>query len=74
VESRGPSVGMVAECEVASQHSQGCSPLLCRLRTDGLAPSKPNSLSSIGAWLKRTALMVVLGEKLRRVLQATQPG
>jgi hypothetical protein len=50
------------------------APLLCRLRTDGLAPSKPNSMSSIGAWLKHTALMVVLGEKLRRVLQATQPG
>jgi hypothetical protein len=31
VESGGPSVGKVVECDVASSH-------LCRLRTDGLAP------------------------------------
>jgi hypothetical protein len=29
---------MVGECDVASRHFQDCSPCLCRLRTDGLAP------------------------------------
>jgi hypothetical protein len=38
-ESGGPSVGMGAECDVESQHLQGCSPCLCRWRTDGLAPA-----------------------------------
>jgi hypothetical protein len=37
VESEGLSVGKVGECDVASQHLQGCSPRLCRLRTDELA-------------------------------------
>jgi hypothetical protein len=32
-----PSVGNVGEWYVESQHLQGCSPHLCRLRTDGLA-------------------------------------
>jgi hypothetical protein len=51
---------------VESWHLQGCSPRLCQLRTDGLAPqasiertdrmlviwpSKPSSMSSIDAWL-----------------------
>jgi hypothetical protein len=31
-------VGKVREWYVASRHLQGCSPRLCRLRTDGLAP------------------------------------
>jgi hypothetical protein len=31
-------VGKVGEWYVASRHLQGCSPRLCRLRTDGLAP------------------------------------
>jgi hypothetical protein len=35
----GPLVGKVRECDVASQHLQGCSLRLCRLRTDGLAPA-----------------------------------
>jgi hypothetical protein len=35
-------------------------------------PSKPSSRPSTGAWLKPTASMAVLGEKLRRVLWATQ--
>jgi hypothetical protein len=34
-----PSVGKVGECDVESRHHQGCSPYLCRLRTDGLAPT-----------------------------------
>jgi hypothetical protein len=38
VKSGGPLVGKVGECDVVSRHLQGCSPLLCRLRTDGLAP------------------------------------
>jgi hypothetical protein len=37
-------------------------------------PSKPSSLLSTGAWLKRTASVVVLEEKLRWVPQVTQPG
>jgi hypothetical protein len=44
VESGGPSVANVEECDVESRHLQGCSPRLCQLRTDGLAPesaSKP---------------------------------
>jgi hypothetical protein len=32
------SVEKVGECDVVSRHLQGCSPRLCRLRTDGLAP------------------------------------
>jgi hypothetical protein len=31
-------VGKVRECYVESWHLQGCSPRLCRLRTNGLAP------------------------------------
>jgi hypothetical protein len=38
MESGGLSVGKVRECDVASRHLQGCSPHLCPLRTDGLAP------------------------------------
>jgi hypothetical protein len=37
-------------------------------------PGKPSSLPSIGASLKRTVSMDVLGEKLRRVPRTTQPG
>jgi hypothetical protein len=37
-------------------------------------PSKPSSLSSTDAWLKPTASLAGLGEKLRRVPQTTQPG
>jgi hypothetical protein len=62
VESRGPSVGKGGQCDVKSQHFQGCSPHFCQLRTDGLPPrasiectdrmlvlwpSKPSSLPSI---------------------------
>jgi hypothetical protein len=32
-------VGKVEEWYVANRHLQGCSPRLCRLRTDGLAPT-----------------------------------
>jgi hypothetical protein len=38
VESGGLSVGMVGEWYEESQHLQGCSPRLCQLRIDGLAP------------------------------------
>jgi hypothetical protein len=64
------------------------SPHLCRLRTEGLelvskywtyqshasvyGPSKPNSLPSIDAWLKPTASLAGLGEKLRWVPWTTQ--
>jgi hypothetical protein len=64
---------------VERRHLQGCSPLLSRLRTDGLAPceqvlnvpitcwwygpSKLSSLSSTDAWLKSIASLVGLGEK-----------
>jgi hypothetical protein len=85
-----PSVGKVGECDVASRHIQGYSLHLGRLRTDGLAPASKYwtywshasdidsvnqcTLSSIDAWLKRTAFMAVLGEKLRQVPRTTQPG
>jgi hypothetical protein len=78
---------MVKECDVVSRHLQGCIPRLCRLRINGLAPaskywmyrshagvyghSNPCSLLSTGAWLKCTASVVVLGEKLRWVPWAT---
>jgi hypothetical protein len=35
----GSSVGKVGEWCVESQHLQGYSPRLCRLKTDGLAPA-----------------------------------
>jgi hypothetical protein len=64
VEKWRPLVGKVGEWYVESWHLQGCSPRICRLRTDGLAPrasiertdrilvygpSKPSSLSAIEA-------------------------
>jgi hypothetical protein len=36
--SGGPSARKGRECDVESQHLQGCSPHLCRLRTNELAP------------------------------------
>jgi hypothetical protein len=33
-ESGGPSVGKGGENDVESRHLQGCSPCLCRLRTE----------------------------------------
>jgi hypothetical protein len=45
-------------------------PIACRW----YGPGKPSSLLSTTAWLKHTASMVVLGEKLRRVPWTTQPG
>jgi hypothetical protein len=66
------------------------SPRLCRIRTDGLSPvskysmyrshtgvyglSKPSSMPSIDAWLKPTASMAGLGEKLWWVPWTTQLG
>jgi hypothetical protein len=35
----GPSVGKDGECDMEIRHLQHCSPYLCRLRTDGLAPA-----------------------------------
>jgi hypothetical protein len=75
-----PSVGKVGEWFVKSWHLQGCSPHLCRLRTDGLAPASkywtyrshagdmgPISLLA-GCQQKLvfspTASLTVLGEKL----------
>jgi hypothetical protein len=37
-ESIGQSDGKGWECDVKSRHLQGCSPRLCRLRTNELAP------------------------------------
>jgi hypothetical protein len=37
-ESGGPSIGKDGECDMESWHLQDCSPHLCRLRIDGLAP------------------------------------
>jgi hypothetical protein len=34
-----PLVGKIGEWYVKSRYLQGCSPHLCRLRTDGLAPT-----------------------------------
>jgi hypothetical protein len=39
MERVGPSLGKVGEWCAESQHLQGCSPRLCRLRTDGLTPA-----------------------------------
>jgi hypothetical protein len=39
-----------------------------------MSPVSLVAYSSIDVWLKRTASRVVLGEKLRWVPQATQPG
>jgi hypothetical protein len=38
-ESGWPSVGKDGESDVKSWHLQGCSPRLCRLRTDGFVPT-----------------------------------
>jgi hypothetical protein len=40
VKSGGPSIEKGKEYDVESWHLQGCSPRLCRLRTDGLAPAR----------------------------------
>jgi hypothetical protein len=85
-----PLVGKVGECDVTSQHLQGCSPPLVSVKNRRVGPreqvlnvliaywwyepSKASSLASTCAWLKRTASMVVLGEKLRHVPWTTQPG
>jgi hypothetical protein len=71
-----PPVGKVREWYVESWHIQGCSPHLCQLRTDGLAPvskywtyrshagvygpSKSSSWLTTGAWLTPTASLVWL--------------
>jgi hypothetical protein len=84
------SKGKGAESVVTIPRFLCGSPRLCCLRTDGLVPvskywmyrshagvygpSKPSSLSSTDAWLKPTASLARLGEKLRRVPQTTQPG
>jgi hypothetical protein len=83
-----PLVGKVREWYVESWHLQGRSPRLCRLRTDGLdprasiehidhilvyGPSKPCTLSSTEAWLKHTASLADLGEKLGMDPQIGQP-
>jgi hypothetical protein len=34
-----PLIGKIGECDMESQHLQGCSPRLCRLSTDGLGPA-----------------------------------
>jgi hypothetical protein len=39
VESGGSSAKKGGECGVASRHLQDCSPHLCQLRTDELAPT-----------------------------------
>jgi hypothetical protein len=90
VESEWPLIRKVGEWDVASWHLQGCSPRLYRLRTNWLTPTSkywmywshagdmgPVSLvgcSSTDVWLKRTASVVVLGEKVKGVLRATQLG
>jgi hypothetical protein len=73
-------VGKVGEWYMASQHLQGCSPHLCQLRTDGLAPmskywmyrshagvygpSKPSNRMSTKAWLFPTASLAIVGERM----------
>jgi hypothetical protein len=64
---------------VESRHLQGCSPHLCRLRTDGLAheqvlnvsiacrcygPGKPSRWLSTKSCLFSTTSLAVVGEKL----------
>jgi hypothetical protein len=73
---------------VKNQHVQGCSPRLCRLRIDGLAPrasiertyrmlvyepSKPSRLTSIEGCFTPTASLVGLEEKLGTNPQIGQP-
>jgi hypothetical protein len=81
---------MVRECDVANRHLQGCSLHLCQLRTNGLDSMSKYwtywlhagdmgliswcTLLSTNVWLKPTASIVVLEEKLRRVPWATQSG
>jgi hypothetical protein len=88
VESGGPSIGEVGECDMESRHLQYCSPRLCRLRTDGLAPreqvlnvpiacrrygpDKPSSMSSIEGVFTPTTSIAILGEKLGTDLQIGQ--
>jgi hypothetical protein len=54
VESGGPSVGKVGECDVASRRLQGCSPHLCWLRMMGWPPQ---------VCIKRTDHMLVIQAK-----------
>jgi hypothetical protein len=82
-------VGKVGEWYVVRRHLEGCSPRLCRLSTDGLAPaskywtyrshasvygpSKPSSWSPTGAWLTPTTSLVGSGEKLSTDPRVYQP-
>jgi hypothetical protein len=75
-----PLIGKVGEWVMESRHLQGCSPRLCRLRTDGLAPaskywtyrshagvygpSKPSSCHQQMLGFAPTTSMVGSGEKL----------
>jgi hypothetical protein len=44
-----------------------------RSPADVYGPSKPSSMLFTDAWLKPTASLAGLGEKLRQVLRTTQP-
>jgi hypothetical protein len=82
-------VGKFGKWYVARRHLQSCSPHLCQLWTDGLAPvskywtyrshagvygpSKPSSWSPTGAWITPTASLVGSGEKLDTDPRAGQP-
>jgi hypothetical protein len=88
-ESGGPSVGKGGECDVESQHLQGCSLRLCHLRTDGLASMSKYwmywshagdmclvnwySLLPTDAWLFPTTSMTIVGEKLDMNSWISQP-
>jgi hypothetical protein len=82
-------VRKVGEWYVASRHLQGCSPRLCRLRTDGLAsankywtywshagvygPSKPSSYRQQMLEFAHTASLVGSGDKLGMDPRIDQP-
>jgi hypothetical protein len=63
VESGGLSVGKVEEWFVESRHLQGCSPYLCRLRTDGLTPMSKywmyQSHASVMGPVNRCSLLLI---------------
>jgi hypothetical protein len=80
VESGGPSIGKVRECDVESRHLQGCSPSPVLIKDRWVSPREqvlniliacrryepgnPSSRLSIEACLFPTTSLTIMGEKL----------
>jgi hypothetical protein len=80
VESGGPSVQKVGECDVKSRHLQGCSPPPTSVKDRWVGPceqvlnvltayrrygpDKPSSLLLTDVWLSSLLLWLRVGEKL----------